>query len=174
MTRTTNARLAGVAFLVYIAVGIGSLALAGRGLGGLFSSITGLAALVLGVTLYALTREEDADLALLGLACRVVEAVPGGEGVGAVFFAVASTIFSWLMLRGRMIPVPLAWLGIVASASLVVLLLAQRAALFGGTLDWSSPVTWAVWFPMLIFEVSIAIWLIVKGVAGQPLTTNPR
>lgn len=176
MTRTTNARVAGVTFLVYIVAGIASLALAGRTtMVGIFPPLTGIAALLLGVTLYSLTRDEDPDLALMALACRIVEGAPGGEGSGVIFFAVGSTIFSWLLLKGRMIPSPLAWLGIVASAALVVLLLLQRAALFSGLLDWSSPVTWAIWFPLLIFEIAVALWLIVKGVAGgQPLTTNPR
>src|SRR5207247_10837767 len=36
--------------------------------------------------------------------------------VGAAFFAVGSTIFCWLLLRGRMIPRWLAWVGFVGSA----------------------------------------------------------
>lgn len=35
--------------------------------------IQGFAALVLAVTLYAITREQDADLDILALACRVGE-----------------------------------------------------------------------------------------------------
>jgi len=41
-----------------------------------------------------------------------------------IYFAVGSTLFSWLLLRGRMIPVTLASLGVVASVMLVVLLAA--------------------------------------------------
>jgi hypothetical protein len=26
--------------------------------------------------------------------------------------------------------------------------------------------TWIVWFPMLVFEVTLALWLLIKGVAG--------
>lgn len=40
--------------------------------------------------------------------------------IGATLFAVGSTFFSWLLLRGRMIPIPLSWLGVVASVLLVV------------------------------------------------------
>ena len=68
---------------------------------------------MLGVTLYAITREQDPDLAMMALACRVVEAVPGE---GTIFFAAGSLIFSWLLLRGRMIPAGLAWLGVIGSA----------------------------------------------------------
>ena len=45
-----------------------------------------------------------------------------------------------------------------------MLLPLQIAGLFGGPRAWSSPVTWAVWLPMLVFEVTLAVWLIAKGV----------
>jgi len=165
MTRTTNARIAGVTFLIYIAAGIASLVLSGRAHAtDVLSLLTSFAALVLGVTLYAITREQDPDLAMLGLTCRVILATPGHAG--AIFFAVGSTLFSWLLLRGRMIPVALAWLGVPASVLLVVILPLQRAGLFGGPISpWSSSVTWLVWLPALVFEVTLAVWLIVKGVA---------
>ncbi|OLC52351.1 MAG: hypothetical protein AUH43_00280 [Acidobacteria bacterium 13_1_40CM_65_14] len=163
MTRTTNARIAGVTFLIYIAAGIASLVLSGRAHAtDILSLITSFAALVLGVTLYAITREQDPDLAMLGLTCRVIEAVPGH---GEIYFAVGSTLFSWLLLRGRMIPVALAWLGVIASVLLVMLLPLQIAGFFGGPSAWSSPVTWAVWLPLLVFELTLAVWLITKGVA---------
>ena len=103
----------------------------------------------------------DPDLAMLALACRVVEAIPGEA---AVFFAVGSTIFSWLLLRGRMIPTALAWLGVVASGLLAVILVLQRAGLFGGAGSWASSATWLIWMPMLVFELTFAVWLLVKGV----------
>lgn len=65
-----------------------------------------------------------------------------------------------------MIPVALAWLGVIASAFLVALLPLQIAGFFGGPGAWTSPVTWAVWLPMLVFELVLAAWLIVKGVAA--------
>jgi hypothetical protein len=159
-----NARVAGFTFLFYIVAGIASMILARRPhAADLLSLLTSFSALVLGVTLYAITREQDPDLALLGLTCRVVEAIPGHEG--AIFFAVGSLLFCWLLLRGRMIPVSLAWLGVLASVLLVVILPLQRAGLFGGTMKWSSSVTWLMWLPMLVFEVAVALWLLIKGVA---------
>jgi hypothetical protein len=218
MTRTTNARIAGVTFLAYIAAGITSMVLSGRVAGGegltarlaavandatgvglivLLGLVQSFSALVLAVTLHALTREQDPDLALMGLACRLGEgllgslAVPGwlallalatGGGGGApdspaahvlaayllrgdmaftaTFFAVGSTLFCWLFLRGRMIPIPLAWLGVVASLLLVAVLPLQLAGFLRG------PVTAFVWLPMLAFEVPLAAWLIFKGVAA--------
>ena len=167
MTRRTNARLAGFTFLLYIAAGISSLLLAGRAhVTDVLTVLTSFSALVLGVTLYAITRDQDPEVAMLALLCRVIEAIPG-HGGGAMFFAVGSTLFCWLLLRGRMIPVTLAWLGVVASVLLVVLLLLQRAGLFSAGTNWSSSVTWLVWLPLLVFELSFAVWLIVKGV-GAP------
>ena len=77
--------------------------------------------------------------------------------IGATFFAVGSTLFSWLLLRGRMIPVPLAWLGVVASVLLVVGLPLQLAGLLHGT------VTDVMWLPMAAFEIPLGLWWFIKG-----------
>jgi hypothetical protein len=99
---------------------------------------------------------------LLALTCRVLEAV---SGEAAIFFAVGSTLFCWLLVRGRLIPTPLAWFGVLASVLLVVILPLQLAGLLGGPTSWSASVTWLVWLPMLVFEVMLALWLLIKGVA---------
>ena len=157
------ARVAGFTFLFYIAAGMTSLALTDQSqVTDVLSLLTSLSALVLGVTLYMITREQGPALAMLALTCRVLEAV---AGEAAIFFAVGSTIFCWLLLRGRLIPVALAWLGLIASVLLVVVLPLQLAGLFGGTMAWSASITWLVWLPMLVFEVVLALWLLIKGVA---------
>jgi len=168
MTITTNARIAGVTYFLYILAGIASLATArGSGAREVLILVTSFSALTLGVTLYAITRAQDPDLAMLAMGCRVLEAAPGS---GEIFFAVGSAIFCWLLLRGRMIPVGLAWLGLTSSAFLVLLLPLQLAGFFGGPGSWASPVTWAVWFPLLVFELTFAVWLLTKGIAttGTP------
>lgn len=162
--RLLYARVAGFAFLVYITAGITSMNLANQPqMGDMLSLLMSFSALVLGVTLYMLTHDQGPALAMMALVCRVLEAVPVGEP--AIFFAVGSTIFSWLLLRGRMIPIPLAWLGVIASALLAVILPLQVAGLFGGPMAWSGAVTWLVWLPMLVYEVVLAFWLLVKGAA---------
>jgi hypothetical protein len=172
MTRRTNATVAGVTFLVYIAAGISSLALGSRAhVTPLLAMVMSFSALVLGVTLYAITRDQDPDLALLALLCRVVESIPS-HGDNAIYFAVGSTLFCWLLLQGRMIPAALAWLGVVASGLLVILLLLRSAGLSSGGANWSSSVTWLVWLPLLVFELTFALWLIVKGVAA-PARSQP-
>ena len=219
MTRTTNARIAGFTFLFYITVAFPSMVLleraaSGEGIAAKLASIAQHAAdvrvavvlsllgcfsaLVLAVTLYAITREVDADLAMFALTCRVAEGVisgisiPGTLGllwlatatganapdpgaahslgayllrddmaVTATFFAVGSTLFSYLFLRGRMIPVALAWLGVLASVLLVVGLPLQIAGVLRGS------ITQLMYLPMLAFEVPLGLWLLIKGVAAQ-------
>jgi hypothetical protein len=219
MSRTTNARIAGFSFLFYIAVAFPSLLLLDRatrgdGIAAKLASIAqhaadvrvavvlvllgSFAALALAVTLYAITREQDPDLAMLALTCRVTEGVisaasiPGmlallwlatatgrdapeigaaqalgayllrdDMAVTATFFAVGSTLFAYLLLRGRMIPIALAWLGVAASVLLVVALPLQLAGLLLG------PITSLMYIPMLAFEVLCGLWLLIKGVAAS-------
>lgn len=170
----TYARIAGFTFLFYIATGIISMALGSEAqVADLLSLLQSFSALVLGATLYALTREQEPVLALLALTCRVAEAIQYGES--AIYFAMGSLLFSWLLLRGRLIPTALAQLGLFASALLVIILPTQLAGLFGGTMSWASSSTWLVWLPMLVFEVTLALWFILKGITlpGTPTTTAP-
>ena len=217
MTRLTNARIAGVTFLVYIAAGITDMRLHSRATTGTdiaeklasiaqhadavrYSLLLGIVevfcALVLGVTLYAITRDEDSDLAMLGMVCRIAEGVIGalsvpatlallwlataagtdaidrpaahalagylmrnGVAFTATFFAVGSTLFAWLLLRGRMIPVVLGWIGVFASLLLVIGLPLQLVGFLRGSF------TQWMWLPMFFFEVPLALWFLVKGVA---------
>lgn len=218
MTRRSNSRLAGLTFLLYIAFGIPTMVLFNRATAGhgveanlasiaqhaldlriavLFVLLTSFCALVLGVTLWALTREQDPDLAMLALACRVCEGLSGalgvqrtmsllwladpaarnapgaagaplaawllsgrGSGVGAIFFAVGSLLFAWLLLRGRMIPAPLACLGVLTSAAAVVALPLEFVELI------PSRWIWYVWLPLAAFEIPLALRLLFKGVAA--------
>ncbi|HEX7252192.1 MAG TPA: DUF4386 domain-containing protein, partial [Thermoanaerobaculia bacterium] len=180
MTRTTNARVAGLAFLLYIAASLTGGILSGRASGGdgvaaklaniaghasqmraaiLLTLVGCVCALVLAVTLWSITRDQDADLAMLVLTCRTAEGVisamalprmagrlwlatiAGPEApdaaaaktigdnlfqlpswsttVSALFFAIGSLVFAWLLLRGRIVPAGLAWLGFFVSVVVV-------------------------------------------------------
>src|SRR4051794_30473128 len=98
MTRTTNARIAGFTFLFYIGVAFPEMVLfdrasAGQGIAAKLASIAQHAfevriavllgvlscfsALVLAVTLYGITRDEDHELAVIAMVCRVCEGVVG-------------------------------------------------------------------------------------------------
>jgi len=222
VTRTTNARIAGFTYLVYAAIGVclELLMHQARGVAGgaaelarigqyatnvrltiLITLLECFCSLVLAVTLYGITRDEDHELAMLGLVCRVAEGVLGslnnipsylgllwlanagvGTGVpdiatknallafllmpgasvplGSIFFALGSTIFSYLLLRGRMVPVSIAWMGVFASGLLVVGLPLQLAGFYTGPLT-----GYYQWLPALVFQVVLALWLLIKGVA---------
>ena len=86
--------------------------------------------------------------------------------VSAWFFTLGSTAFSWLLLRGRMIPVPLAWLGFLASVLLVIALPLQMGAMLPGR------VAALMWLPMAAFEIPLGVWFVVKGV--RPLRAGNR
>ena len=65
-----------------------------------------------------------------------------------------------------MVPLVLAWFGVLASALLVVMLPLQLAGLLGVSSGLPGrQVFWVMWFPMLVFERALAAWLLVKGVA---------
>lgn len=162
----TYARIAGFTFLFYIVVGMTSLSLPNEAqITDLLILLANLSAIVLGVTLFMLTWKHGPALALLGMACRIMEAV---HDESEIFFAIGSLLFCWLLLRGRLIPNFLAQLGVIASVLLVVILPLQLASLFGESMSWASSITWLVWLPMLVFEVVLAFWLMFKGIAILP------
>ncbi len=221
MTRTANSRIAGVAFIAYIAFGITSMIIDPAGGEDVAARLAQMAAhegtlrlqlvlgllmafcaIVLAVTLYSLTRAVDRDIALFGMSCRLAEGVVGGAAilpaagmlwlatsgaagadaaaphtlagfiraadratpiVAATFFAAGSTAFTWLLARGRLVPAALAWLGVAASLLLVTLLPLALGGVAGGTL------TTVMWLPMLVFELRLALWLLVRGVREPSL-----
>ncbi len=224
MTRATNARIAGFTYLFYAVIGICGDLLMRRAFGGVDDAATlarfaeyaidvridilikvleSFSALVLAVTLYGITRDEDHELAMMAMVCRVAEGVLGalsipsylglvwlakagiGPGaldsstinalrtyllmpvpsvpLGTIFFAVGSTIFSYLLLRGRMVPVSIAWMGVLASGLLVVLLPLQLAGVPTGPLT-----GYYQWLPALVSQTVLALWLLIKGVAATP------
>ncbi len=163
MTPTANARIAGATFLIYIAAGLTSMAWASRPqiLAVALQLVMWLSALTLAVTLYSLTRHQNREIAMLGMLARVSEALSTEMLFAAAYFAVGSTLFCWLLLRGRIIPAALAWIGLVASIILVVFLPLEIAGLVSGV------ITKLIFLPMLAFEVPVGIWLLVKGVKAQ-------
>lgn len=221
--RQFYARLAGFMFLFYIGIGIASMVLLNQATGGaegtaaklasiaqhetimrlvaVFTLLCFFIAVILAVSLYVLTRDQDPNLAILALCCRVGEGMVNAfsaiwtlgllsvatastavaasdfaaaralgdlllkqDGssilISSTCFAVGSTLYSYLFLLARSIPVPIAWLGIIASILLVVAVPLQIAGFIKGN--------WFIWIPMLVFEVTLALWLLIKGVAVPP------
>jgi len=218
MTRRSNSRLAGLAFLLYIVFGIADMMLTSRATRGegvtaklasaaqhvtelrlavLCVLLTSFCAIVLGVTLWAITRERDRDLAAFALVCRVCEGLTGalgvqrtmglmwltspdrtppdaatvsalgtwllrgqGGGLSAVFFAIGSTSFSWLLLRGRMIPAALAWWGVFASVASAIVLPLEMVGWYPAS------AIWYVWLAVALYEIPLAFWLLFRGAAA--------
>ena len=218
MTRNTNARVAGVAYLLYIGVAFPSMVMFGRVTAGvdvaaqlanvarhvtdlrvilLLDLCSVFCALTLAVTLYGITRDEDNELAMFGLVCRTGEGLVGAgmiatngllwltaggqtapdatasKAIGALLlkigswqtssagtlFAVGSTVFCYLLLRGRMIPVVLAWIGVVGSAIVAIGQPLESVRILSG-----APAQ-LMWIPIAVFEITVAFWFIIKGVA---------
>lgn len=219
MTRNSNARIAGVAYLLYIGVAFPSMVMFGKVTAGadvparlasvarhvsdlrvmlILDLISVFCALVLAVTLYGITRDEDNELAMFGLVCRTGEGIVGGaligtngllwlataSGAGApdaatattigtlllkiggwqtssagILFAVGSTVFCYLLLRGRIIPPILAWIGVIGSAIVAVGQPLEAVSILRG-----SPAQ-LMWIPIAVFEITVAFWFIIKGVA---------
>lgn len=171
MTRSTAARVAGVTLLFYIVAGISSMAGAFRGPAAEWATYAqNASAVILALTLFVVTRVEQPVVAALGMVFRLAEGALGPALdltgitlsrptlVDATLFAIGSTFFCWLLLRGRMLPRTLAWTGVIASVILVVGLPLQIAGLLG------APLTMLMWMPMLAFEVPGGLWLLAQGV----------
>ena len=80
--------------------------------------------------------------------------------LSTIFFAVGSTIFPYLFLRGRIVPVAIAWMGVFASGLLAVALPLQLAGVPTGPLH-----GYYQWLPALVSQTALALWLLIKGVA---------
>jgi hypothetical protein len=220
MSRRSSARIAGIAFLLYIVVAMGGMVLSRQAAAGSdpaaklasiaqhagqarLAALLELAgcycALVLAVTLFVITRDVDRNLALFVMAFRVAEGVVGaslmprsfnriwlatasgpgapdaasvnalaamlfklpewGFEIAGSLFAIGSTVFAYLLVRGRLVPAWMGWLGLVGSILVVVVVPLQLLDLV------HSPITDVVWLPLLAFEVPLGFWLIFKGVA---------
>lgn len=115
MTSRSMAKVAGAAFLVYIAAGLSSLALSGRATGSgdmaariasvalhttemrvslLLNFVAAFCALLLATSLYSLTRSADRELAIFGMLCRA------GEGILGMF-AFNTLALLWLAMGGK-------------------------------------------------------------------------
>lgn len=217
MSSAISARIAGFTLLAYIAAGVvslvltqaigaqpdiaGKLARAAENImflryAALLDLLCAFFALILAVTLYAVTSPHGATAAMFAMICRVVEGLliatslsdtlgvlwlleQPTEGSGnvhllasyvmrsevaltSIFFAMGSLTFAWLFLRGRLIPAPLAWLGIIASLVLLIVLPPQLVGFL------SDPMLSVAWLPMLLFEVPLALWLIWGKYGASP------
>jgi hypothetical protein len=131
-----------------------------EGVTGIVPAIASLGLLSLATAAAGATGPEAATVSELGaLLLRV-----GGWSttVGAISFAAGSAIFAYLFLRARSIPPWLAWLGVGGSLLMVLMIPLEGMGLIKGS------VMVIAWMPLFVFEVTLGLWLMIKGIAPQP------
>lgn len=225
MTRTTNARVAGFAFLFYIAVALSALILQGKASAGdgvaaklasiaqnaptvrlavLLELLGCFSALVLAVTLYAITRDVDPDLALAILVFRSAEGVIGAvslpnalgrlwlatsppdraaaDAIGAMLFTLpgrSANVSATFFAVGSLAFSYLLWRGRLVPAWLAGLgVLASVVLVIGLPLELvgvlRGSITQLMWIPMAAFEIPLGVWLLIKGVRAPQGAGAPR
>jgi hypothetical protein len=96
----------------------------------------------------------------LALADEVLHRPDGG--FSAFCFVVGGFLFACLFLKGRSIPRWLAWIGVVTIAMQLICVPLHIATMIPESIE-----NW-LWFPILLYEVPLGIWLIVKGIKSPP------
>jgi hypothetical protein len=215
----TNARIAGISYLLYIAVAYPGIVLSRNVTKGdnvaaqlatlslrasdvrlivISSFLSAMCAFALAVSLYRITRDANEEIAAAGMICRATEGIVGALTIvptlglldiarggssaqeashqlanfllaggdwtttlAAAFFAVGSTLFCWLLLRARIIPLPLGILGFAGSLIIAVGLPLQLAGYL------TAAMMRPMWVPIALFEITVAFWFIIKG-AREP------
>lgn len=82
----------------------------------------------------------------------------------ALPFVVGASMFYWLLFRARLVP---RWITVWGLAGAALYLVAPLARMAGLSLDF-------VMFPMLLQEMVLAVWLIVKGFSPVARATEDR
>lgn len=152
-----------------------------------------ICALVLAVTLYRLTSGVDKTLAMIAMLFRVGEGLLGTSAIFSKLqlmrlattaqinapdtallgdyirskpdtyfsefcFVIGGTLFAYLFLRGRLIPSLLAWIGVITIGLQAICVSLQIAGFV------SDSVVSPIWFLIMLYEIPLGIWLIVKGI----------
>ena len=103
------------------------------------------------------------DTAQLQALARVFVGVQSdGYRIGMVFFGLGSTVFGYLWFKSRYIPPGFAAWGIFASLLVAIVTLAMMV--FPGL---APVVTPAYFVPIMIFEIALGLWLLVKGIRAS-------
>ena len=89
--------------------------------------------------------------------------------VGLVFWALSATVLGWLWLKSRYIPAALATFGLVASGWCAFCAMAYLS-----NPDFAQ-IVGLNWFdvPMVVFDMTLSIWLLVKGLSPAATKTPP-
>ena len=79
------------------------------------------------------------------------------DGFSQFCFVVGGFIFACLFLRGRLIPRWLAWVGVITIGVQLIFVPLHIATIVSGS------IVNLLWMPILLYEIPLGIWLIVKG-----------
>lgn len=96
----------------------------------------------------------------------VLSAQGAGLNLGFVLLGLGSALFATLLLRARYVPKALAALGVVAS--LLLSASAVAVILFPAV----GPAVRATMVPMFVYEVSLGVWLLLKGAATSSVSSS--
>jgi hypothetical protein len=108
---------------------------------------------------------------LQALARLLISLDAGGNRAAALFFGLGSTLFCYLWFKSRYIPRLLAALGILAS--LVPTFVPLSTIVFSSLAD--LPLRRArTGIPIVIFEVAVGLWLLIKGINAPGPSGSPE
>ncbi len=77
---------------------------------------------------------------------------------GQFCFVIGGFLFAYLLLAGRLIPHWIAWTGVITIGLQLICVPLYVATILPGTV-----VNW-LWFPILLYEVPLGLWLIRRGI----------
>lgn len=90
------------------------------------------------------------------------------NGFSEFCFVVGGFLFAYLLLRGRLSPRWLAWIGVITIGVQLICVPLNIATIVPGRI-----VNW-LWFPILLYEVPLGIWLIARGIENAGLDAKSR
>ena len=87
---------------------------------------------------------------------------------GQFCFVLGGFLFAYLFLAGRLIPRWMAWTGVITiGLQLVCVPLYVATLLPGRVVNW-------LWFPILLYEVPLGLWLILRGFKRRRRISNGK
>lgn len=130
--------------------------------------VVGIVCLLLLVPLsqeYAQANASDAS-ALQALGTLAIEGNFVAYHVAMAGLAIGSLPFCYLLYRTRLVPRIIAVLGLIGYPALLALMVIE---MFGSDV---APILYALYVPGAIFELGLAVWLVVKGVNRSTIVSR--
>lgn len=140
------------------------LALSCRFIEGVLNAVPAIVRLALLSLAMAMPSSTNGDASAIQTQAAVLLKIGSGSAtVSGTIFAAGSTLFAYLFLKGRSIPAPLAWIGVIGSLLVIPVFPLSGMRMVSGSVVWLASI------PLIIFELVFAFWLIFKGVKMQAI-----